>query len=80
MPLPYSGNFADVYQLRCPDGARWAVKCFTREVPGLRERYREISRHLVQAKLPFSVDFSYLEQGIRVGGRWSWAERFSWIG
>ena len=34
MPMPCSGNFADVYQVRCPDGARWAVKCFTREAPG----------------------------------------------
>ena len=42
IPLPCSGNFADVYQVRSPDGSRWAVKCFTREVPGLRERYQEI--------------------------------------
>src|ERR1700758_4911344 len=70
LPLPFSGNFADVYQVRSPDGTRWAVKCFTREVPGLRERYLETSRHLQQAKLPFTVDFSYLEQGIRVAGRW----------
>ena len=54
-----SGNFADVYQVRCPDGSRWAVKCFTREVPGLRERYAEISQYLQQAKLPFMVDFSF---------------------
>ena len=36
LPMPCSGNFADVYQIVCPDGSRWAVKCFTREVPGLR--------------------------------------------
>ena len=33
LPLPCAGSFADVYQVRCPDGGRWAVKCFTREVP-----------------------------------------------
>src|SRR6266571_805941 len=64
LPMPYSGNFADVYQVQCPDGECWAVKCFTREIPGLRERYQEISRNLRQAKLPFTVDFSYLEEGI----------------
>jgi hypothetical protein len=63
IPMPRSGNFADVYEVRCPNGSRWAVKCFTREVAGLRERYAEISKHLQQANLPFMVDFKYLEQG-----------------
>ena len=50
LPVPCSGNFADVYELRCPaSGASWAVKCFTRERPGLRERYDEIGRHLRRA-------------------------------
>jgi hypothetical protein len=79
LPMPYSGNFADVYQVRCPDGPRWAVKCFTREVPGLRERYTEISHHLRRSRLPFTVDFSYLEQGIRVGGRWYPVLKMQWV-
>src|SRR5258708_249651 len=71
LPMPRSGNFADVYELRCPaSGASWAVKCFTRERPGLRERYDEIGRHLRRARLPFMIDFNFLEQGIRVHGRW----------
>src|SRR5690349_11480765 len=64
IPLPRSGNFADVYEVRSPNGSRWAVKCFTREVRGLRDRYQEISRCLRQARLPFTVEFTYLEQGI----------------
>src|SRR5262245_27459307 len=32
LPLPCSGNFADVYQVRGADGQRWAVKCSTRAV------------------------------------------------
>src|SRR6266851_283429 len=79
IPMPCSGNFADVYQVRCPDGSSWAVKCFTRAVPGLRERYQEISRHLRQAKLPFTVDFSYLEQGIRVAGTWYPVLKMQWV-
>jgi TPR repeat protein len=79
IPLPCSGNFADVYQVRCPDGGRWAVKCFTRETPGLRERYQEISLHLHQAKLPFTVDFSYLEQGIRIRGQWIPVLKMQWV-
>ncbi len=79
LPMPYSGNFADVYQVRCPDGSRWAVKCFTRQAEGLRERYQEISRHLRQAKLPFTVDFTYLEQGIRVVGEWYPVLKMEWV-
>jgi hypothetical protein len=79
IPQPCSGAFADVYQVRCPDGSRWAVKCFTREVPGLRERYREIGKHLRQTIQSFTVDFSYLEQGMRVGGRWYPVLKMQWV-
>ena len=68
MPLPRSGNFADVYEFHRASGQKWAVKCFTRQVPGLQERYGVISKHLIQAELPFTVDFSYLAKGIRIGG------------
>ncbi len=79
IPLPHSGNFADVYEVRCPAGARWAVKCFTREVHGLRERYAEISKYLRKANLPFMVDFQYLEQGIRVRGQWYPVLKMQWV-
>src|SRR5215471_9453330 len=55
LPLPRSGNFADVYEFEGGDGSKWAVKCFTREIPGLQQRYSEISKYLLQAKLPFTV-------------------------
>jgi hypothetical protein len=43
MPMPRSGNFADVYEFNTPaTKSKWAIKCFTRHVPGLRERYTEI--------------------------------------
>ncbi len=77
--LPCSGNFADVYQVRCPDGSRWAVKCFTRHAEGLRDRYQEISRHLRQAHLLFMVDFTYLEKGIRVSGAWYPILKMEWV-
>src|SRR5437762_13202368 len=51
LPMPRSGNFADVYEFKCPGGKKWALKCFTREVPGLRERYAAISAYLKQANL-----------------------------
>lgn len=68
MPMPYAGNFADVYKVHCPaTGNTWAVKFFKREVRDLRERYRAISEHLAAAQLPFMVDFHYQEEGVRIG-------------
>lgn len=69
-PLLWSGGFADVYKVHCPKTHKtWAVKCFTRESPGLRERYREISAHLHKIRLPFMVDFQFVEPGLRIGRR-----------
>jgi hypothetical protein len=79
IPMPRSGNFADVYEMRCPGGARWAVKCFTRQVVGLRERYQEISRCLTAAGLPFTIDFTFQEEGIRVHGRWYPVLKMQWV-
>jgi WD40 repeat protein len=80
IPMPRSGNFADVYEVRCPlTDSRWAVKCFTRPMPGLRERYAAISAHLRQAGLGFAVDFHYLEQGIRVRGQWFPVLKMEWV-
>src|SRR5437870_1693118 len=62
LPTPCSGNFADVYHVRNATRA-WAVKCFTREIPGLRERYMEIGAYLQKVRLPFIVPFNYLDQG-----------------
>jgi hypothetical protein len=79
LPRPFSGNFADVYEVAGPEGDRWAVKCFTREVRGLRERYQEISRFLDRVKLPFTVNFTYLGEGIRIAGRWYPVLKMQWV-
>jgi hypothetical protein len=77
LPRPCSGNFADVYEVRCPAGGnRWAVKCFTREV---RERYAAVCSHLEQARLPFAVDFQFLDQGVRIHGQWYPIVKMRWV-
>jgi hypothetical protein len=78
IPMPRSGNFADVYEVTTP-GGKWAVKCFTRQIPGIRERYKEVSGYLKQTPLPFMVECSYLEQGIRVRGDWYPVLKMHWI-
>jgi hypothetical protein len=80
IPLPCSGNFADVYEIIRPNGAgSLAVKCFTREVPGLRDRYAAISDHLKTVSLPYTVDFTYLEDGIQVRGLWYPVLKMQWV-
>jgi serine/threonine protein kinase len=80
MPIPCSGNFADVYRLTCPvTGRSWAVKCFTRNIPDLNERYRHIGFHLKKVDLPVMVDFAFLEKGIQVRGDWYPVLKMDWV-
>jgi hypothetical protein len=79
LPRPHAGNFADVYQVQGADGAAWAVKCFTRPVENLRQRYQAISDHLRQEPRPFMVEFVYLEEGIRVCGQWYPVLKMKWV-
>src|SRR5262249_18702412 len=70
---------ADVYQVIGPSSESWAVKCFTRAVPGLHERYQAISDHLVDEQRAFMVDFRYLEEGIRIGDEWFPILKMRWV-
>jgi WD40 repeat protein/Flp pilus assembly protein TadD len=79
LPQPCSGSFADVYELRSPGGPRWAVKCFTRQTVGLRDRYAALSASLGQARLSFAMDFDYLQEGIRVQGAWYPVVKMHWV-
>ena len=79
LPLPRSGNFADVYQVRGADGRDWAVKCFTRPVVGLGDRYARVSEALAKAELPFTIGFTFLAEGIRVGGAWRPIVKMEWV-
>jgi len=79
LPWPRSGNSADVYKIICPNEQIWAVKCFTREVRGLRERYQAVSDFLARRRMPFMVEVHYLEQGIRVRGQWFPVVKMRWV-
>jgi hypothetical protein len=78
LPQPCSGNFADVYAVQA-GSKKWAVKCFTRQIPGLQQRYAHISSYLRQVNLPFMVEFSFLEKGIQVRGTWYPVLKMQWV-
>lgn len=79
LPIPRSGNFADVYEFRDAAEKTWALKCFTRQVAGLQERYAAIDAHLRQVKLPFTVSFRFLAEGIRIRREWYPLLKMQWV-
>jgi hypothetical protein len=68
LPIPCSGNFADVYAIAAGQ-RKWAVKCFTRQIPGLRERYAEISKYLRKCACPSWSIFSSWSKASASTGR-----------
>ncbi|HWG42439.1 MAG TPA: hypothetical protein VN688_06590 [Gemmataceae bacterium] len=79
LPRPHSGNFADVYQIQGADNQSWAIKCFTRPVAGLHQRYQAICEHLRQTQRAFMVEFHYLEEGICIRGQWYPLVKMRWV-
>lgn len=80
LPRAISGNFAIVFEIESQDRKqRWAVRCFSREVPGQRERYAAISQHLSRHKLPYTVGFEYQPQGVRIRGQWYPIVKMEWV-
>jgi hypothetical protein len=70
MPKVWTGNFAQVYELRTATG-RWAVKCFTRSVADIQARYARIAAAIAKSRLPYFVDFECLDREMLVNGaRW----------
>ncbi len=79
LPRPITGGFASVYQLICPGQRVYAVRCFLREYGDHQERYAAISDHLERVRLPYMVNFTFLPDGIRVGGRWYPILKMEWV-
>lgn len=67
LPKPITGGFASVYQIKC-GGTKWAVRCFLRHHEDTEERYACIGEHLGRIRLPYTAQFDYLKQGIRIKG------------
>ncbi|MET7455814.1 hypothetical protein ABZT03_28770 [Streptomyces sp. NPDC005574] len=65
------GSFGAVYRLEDPqDGRLWALKCFTRDEPHRKDRYREIANCLRGARGSWRTEVHYLHNGLWVQARW----------
>lgn len=78
IPRPYSGGFTTAFHLvNC--SREWAVRCFTRAVADLQERYAAIDGFLSRNPDSIFVSTEYLGQGIRVSGQWHPIIKMPWV-
>jgi hypothetical protein len=79
LPKVISGNFASVFPMTAASGHRYAVKCFTREVPNQLQRYMLISKYLDVIKPWWATEFQFISDGIQVdSGRYP-ILRMNWV-
>ena len=78
IPKAMSGAFACVYKIDVGD-EQWAVRCFLNNRPDQKERYEKISEHVLMDELEYTVEFHYLEDGIKVRGKWYPILKMTWI-
>lgn len=69
LPIVSTGAFASVYRFRTSN-KDYAVRCFLHENRHRQERYRKIAYFVHNDSLPWTVDFDYIEEGIRVNSKW----------
>jgi hypothetical protein len=79
LPKLISGNFASVFPMTTISGHRYAVKCFTREVPHQLQRYMIIGRCLRELRPWWATDFQFLPDGIQVDTRRYPILRMDWV-
>lgn len=78
LPRPISGGFASVYKIIC--GQRlWAARCFLTETTDQQDRYEAIDNHLSRVRLPYTVSFKYLPDGIKVKGQMYPLLKMEWV-
>jgi hypothetical protein len=78
LPKSATGAFASVYKVTTPT-AKWAVRCFLTERRDQEERYKLISEYVLFDDLDCTVDFHYLDKGIKVKGQWFPLVKMPWI-
>jgi len=78
IPKPYSGGFTATFHL-LNQSREWAVRCFTRAISDVQERYAAIDRFLARNRESFFVGTFYLSQGIRIAGQWYPIIKMQWV-
>jgi hypothetical protein len=77
IPESASGKFAIVFRATV-ESRDYAIKCFTRQATYQRERYQALHEHIAKNRLPYLVDFKYLDSEILVLGERYPVLQMSW--
>ncbi len=78
LPKSANGAFASVYKIS--NGAvSWAVRCFLTDRAEQKERYKHISDFVLFDDLECTVDFHYLDKGIKVKNEWYPCLKMTWV-
>lgn len=75
---PCSGAFAVVFKIKILPQA-WAIKCFTSEILDQQRRYEAISIYLSKVALPYTVPFTYMQNGIMIYGHKYPLLKMEWV-
>lgn len=78
LPRAITGAFASVYKLQKGDKA-WAVRCFLNNRKSQKSRYERISEFVLFDDLECTVDFHYLDEGIKIRGEWFPCLKMLWV-
>ncbi|MBX9668457.1 MAG: serine/threonine-protein kinase [Candidatus Obscuribacterales bacterium] len=78
LPRSMTGAFASVYKIVTGDKA-WAVRCFLTNRLDQRERYKHISDFVLFDDLACTIDFYYLDEGIKIKGNWYPCLKMPWV-
>lgn len=78
LPKGYAGRTTITFHFFNGD-REWAVRCFHRYIPDLRERYLAIGELLKQKELPFIVPTECLEEGFFLNGKKYPVIKMQWV-
>ena len=79
LPFGRTGSFAITFKIAA-GGSNYAFRCFLQNRATIHERYDAISSYLTNTHVPYFVDFTYLNEGIRVDNTVFPTVRMSWAG
>ena len=77
-PKRYSGGFTSVYPF-VKNGEKWAFRCWHSDLGNVKHRMELVSEALSKDPLPYFCEFTYVDEGIVVGGKKYPTTRMQWV-